>query len=153
LGIPRQEPGRGPLNERLSLVFDLDHGCPAGGPYSVGFAKVREDHQSRNGGIIAVSSLAKIEQDPNYQELVRRRSSLGWMLSLIMLIIYFGFILLVAYAPKFLGTPIGTGVTTIGIPIGLSVIVLAFVLTGIYVRKANSSYDVLIRKIVEDNRS
>jgi uncharacterized membrane protein (DUF485 family) len=102
---------------------------------------------------MAVSNLARIEQDPNYQELVRRRSSLGWMLSAIMLVIYFGFILLVAYAPKFLGTPIGTGVTTIGIPIGLSVIVLAFLLTGIYVRKANSSYDTLIRKIVEDNRS
>ena len=100
-----------------------------------------------------MSNFAKIEQDPNYQELVRRRSSLGWMLSLIMLVIYFGFILLVAYAPKFLGTPIGTGVMTIGIPIGLSVIVLAFVITGIYVRKANSSYDTLIRKIVEDYRS
>ena len=102
---------------------------------------------------MAVRNFAKIEQDPNYQELVRRRSSLGWMLSLIMLIIYFGFILLVAYAPKFLGTPIGTGVTTIGIPIGLSVIIAAFLLTGIYVRKANSSYDALIRQIVEDNRS
>lgn len=100
-----------------------------------------------------MSELTKIEQDSNYQELVRRRSSLGWMLSLIMLVIYFGFILLVAYAPKFLGTPIGTGVTTIGIPIGLAVIVLAFALTGIYVAKANSSYDVLIRKIVEGNRS
>ena len=76
-----------------------------------------------------MSELTKIEQDSNYQELVRRRSSLGWMLSLIMLVIYFGFILLVAYAPKFLGTPIGTGVTTIGIPIGLAVIVLAFALT------------------------
>lgn len=100
-----------------------------------------------------MSDLARIEQDPNYQELVRRRSSLGWMLSAIMLVVYFGFIMLVAYAPKFLGTPIGTGVTTIGIPIGLSVIVLAFLLTGIYVRKANSSYDTLIRKIVEDYRS
>jgi uncharacterized membrane protein (DUF485 family) len=99
-----------------------------------------------------VSNLAEIERDPNYQELVRRRSSLGWMLSLIMLVIYFGFILLVAYAPKFLGTPLGSGVTTIGIPIGLSVIVLAFVLTGIYVRQANSSSDVLIRRIVEENR-
>nr|WP_082884914.1 DUF485 domain-containing protein [Bradyrhizobium stylosanthis] len=100
-----------------------------------------------------MSSLAKIERDPNYQELVRRRSSLGWLLSAVMLVIYFGFILLVAYAPKFLGIPLGSGVTTIGIPVGLSVIVLAFVLTGIYVRRANSSYDVLIRKIVEENRS
>ncbi len=84
-----------------------------------------------------LSSHEKIEQDSNYQELVRRRSSLGWTLSLIMMIIYFGFILLVAYAPKFLGTPLGTGVTTIGIPIGLLVIVSAFLLTGIYVSKAN----------------
>ena len=99
------------------------------------------------------SSVTKIEHNPNYQELVRRRSSLGWMLSLIMLVVYFGFILLVAYAPKFLGIRIGTGVTTIGIPIGLAVILLAFVLTGIYVRRANSSYDVLIRKIVEDSSS
>jgi len=100
-----------------------------------------------------LSSHEKIEQDSNYQELVRRRSSLGWTLSLIMMIIYFGFILLVAYAPKFLGTPLGTGVTTIGIPIGLLVIVSAFLLTGIYVSKANSKYAPLIRKIVGANRS
>jgi uncharacterized membrane protein (DUF485 family) len=101
---------------------------------------------------MVVSSHEKIMQDPDYQELVRRRSSFGWTLSLIMLIIYFGYILLVAFAPKFLGTPLGTGVTTIGIPIGLFVIVSAFVLTGIYVSKANSKYDVLIRRIVEGNR-
>jgi len=95
------------------------------------------------------NSHEKIKQDPNYQELVRRRSSLGWTLSLIMLIIYFGFILLVAFAPKFLGIRLGAGVTTIGIPIGLFVIVSAFVLTGIYVSKANSAYDALIRRIVE----
>src|SRR6266542_2200077 len=90
-----------------------------------------------------------IQRDPDYKELVRRRSSFGWLLSLIMLVIYFGFILLVAYAPKFLGMRLGTGVTTIGIPIGLFVIVSAFVLTAIYVSKANSKYDTLIRRIVE----
>ena len=95
------------------------------------------------------NSHEKIKQDPNYQELVRRRSSLGWTLSLIMFVIYFGFILLVAFAPKFLGIRLGAGVTTIGIPIGLFVIVSAFVLTGIYVSKANSAYDALIRRIVE----
>ncbi|MHC6151780.1 DUF485 domain-containing protein [Bradyrhizobium elkanii] len=99
-----------------------------------------------------MTTYEQIEQDPNYQELVRRRSSLGWMLSAIMLIVYFGFILLVAYAPHFLGTPIGTGVTTIGIPIGLLVIVSAFLLTGIYVSKANSKYDPLIREIVGARR-
>ncbi|BBB96870.1 MULTISPECIES: DUF485 domain-containing protein [Bradyrhizobium] len=99
-----------------------------------------------------MTTYEQIEQDPNYQELVRRRSSLGWMLSAIMLIVYFGFILLVAYAPHFLGTPIGTGVTTIGIPIGLLVIVSAFLLTGVYVSKANSKYDPLIREIVGARR-
>ena len=99
-----------------------------------------------------LSSNERIKQDPNYRELVRERSSLGWTLSLIMLVIYFGFILLVAFAPKFLGATIGTGVTTIGIPIGLFVIVSAFVLTGIYVSKANAKYDVLIRRIVEGYR-
>ncbi|GEC55621.1 uncharacterized membrane protein (DUF485 family) [Bradyrhizobium japonicum] len=99
-----------------------------------------------------MTTYEQIEQDPNYQELVRRRSSLGWMLSAIMLIVYFGFILLVAYAPHFLGTPMGTGVTTIGIPIGLLVIVSAFLLTGIYVSKANSKYDPLIREIVGARR-
>jgi uncharacterized membrane protein (DUF485 family) len=134
------------LRETTVSRFDLNHIRSRSRPYGA-------KSVSLEPGSIDVSELTKIEQDSNYQELVRRRSSLGWMLSLIMLVVYFGFILLVAYAPKFLGTPIGTGVTTIGIPIGLAVIVLAFALTGIYVSKANSSYDVLIRKIVEGNRS
>ena len=94
----------------------------------------------------------KIKKDPNYAELVRRRSSLGWTLSAIMLLIYFGFIFLIAYAPKLLGIPLGAGVTTIGILVGLLVIVSAFALTGIYVVMANTKYDDLIRKIVEESR-
>ncbi len=84
-----------------------------------------------------------IQRDPKYQELVRRRSSLGWTLSLIMLVIYFGFILLVAFDPNSSACRSAAGVMTIGIPIGLFVIVSAFVLTGIYVSKANSTYDAL----------
>jgi uncharacterized membrane protein (DUF485 family) len=117
-----------------------------------GHARVRILFTSHEG-MIGVNAYEKIEQDPNFQELVRRRSALGWTLSLIMLIIYFGFIILVAYAPKFLGMTIGAGVITIGIPIGLVVIVSAFLLTGIYVNKANSQYDPLIRKIVGASRS
>ncbi len=102
------------------------------------------------GGMAA--SYESIERNPNYQELVRKRSSFGWSLSLAMLVIYFGFILLVGYAPKFLGTPMGSGVMTVGIPIGLAVILSAFVLTGIYVRRANADYDALTRKIVEESK-
>ena len=93
-----------------------------------------------------------IQQNSKYQELVRTRSAFGWTLSAVTLIIYFGFILLIGYAPKFLGIPIGNSVMTIGLPIGLFVIVSAFVLVGIYVRRANSTYDGLIRAIIEETR-
>jgi uncharacterized membrane protein (DUF485 family) len=91
-----------------------------------------------------------VQKNPKFRQLVKRRSSFGRALSAAMVIIYFSFILMVAYAPKLLGTPLGTGVMTIGIPIGLFVIISAFVLTGIYVRRANALYDVLVREIVEE---
>ncbi|MDE2578305.1 MAG: DUF485 domain-containing protein [Hyphomicrobiales bacterium] len=99
-----------------------------------------------------MTSLERVERNPKYAELVNARKSLGWTLSAIMLFIYMGFILLVAYDPKFLGTPMGNGVTTIGIPVGLFVIVSAFVLTGIYVSRANARFDQLTRQIVEESK-
>lgn len=93
-----------------------------------------------------------IVTSPKYRTLVRSRAATAWSLSAAMLVIYLGFILLIAYAPKFLGEPIGAGVTTIGIPIGLFVIFSAFLLTGLYVRKANATFDRLTREIVEEAR-
>ena len=102
---------------------------------------------------MAGASIEKITGNPKYQELVQSRASLGWMLSIAMLVIYFGFILLVAYAKGFLATPLVAGsVTTWGILIGLFVIVSAFILTGIYVVKANARYDALTRDIVEESK-
>ncbi len=95
-----------------------------------------------------------IEKNPKYLELVRRRALLGTSLSVIMLVIYFGFILFVAYAPKVLGSPLSaTGVMTLGIPVGLVVIISAFVLVGIYVVIANSTYDALNDAIVKESKS
>ena len=92
----------------------------------------------------------KVKHDRRFQELVAKRTKFAWTLSATMLVIYFGFIFIIAFAPKFLGTPIGSGVTTIGIPIGLFVIVSAFVLTGIYVRRANTEFDAITREIVKE---
>lgn len=92
--------------------------------------------------------IEEIRRDPQFRELVRKRSAFAWLLSALMALIYFGFILLVAFAPGFLGTPLGAGVTTIGIPLGLVVIVSAFVLTGVYVRRANTEFDALTERIV-----
>jgi uncharacterized membrane protein (DUF485 family) len=92
----------------------------------------------------------RIKGDRRFRKLVAKRTRFAWMLSAAMLVIYFGFIFIIAFAPKSLGTPIGSGVTTIGIPLGLFVIVSAFVLTGIYVHRANTEFDAITREIVED---
>jgi uncharacterized membrane protein (DUF485 family) len=95
----------------------------------------------------------RIRNNPKFEELVRKRTSFGWILSALMIGIYFTFILMVAFGKGFLGTPIADGsVITIGIPIGLGVIVSAFILTGIYVVKANGEFDELSRQIIEESK-
>lgn len=95
--------------------------------------------------------IERIKSHPAYEELVAKRTTFGVILAILMLIIYFGFVLLVAFNKQLLATPIAAGaVTTIGIPLGVFVIVSAFVLTGIYVRRANSEFDALTRRITED---
>jgi uncharacterized membrane protein (DUF485 family) len=95
--------------------------------------------------------IERIRSHPAYQELVSKRTRFGIILSILMLIIYFGFVLLVAFHKALLATPIFAGsITTIGIPLGVFVIVSAFVLTGIYVRRANSEFDELTRRITEE---
>jgi len=92
---------------------------------------------------------ARIASDPRYQELKRKRTTFGVWLSLAMLVVYYGFILLVAFDKPFLATRIGSGVMTIGIPIGLGVIVFTILITGIYVRRANREYDALTEQVVQ----
>jgi uncharacterized membrane protein (DUF485 family) len=90
-----------------------------------------------------------IRTDPDFAELVSKRSRFARRLSVLMLLIYFGFILLVAFGRSILAQPLGEGVTTLGIPIGVGVIVSAFVLTGLYVRRANSTFDALTARIAD----
>ncbi len=90
----------------------------------------------------------KIKNDPNYKELISKRNGFAVKLSILMLIVYFAFILTIAFNPSALGTPISSdSVTTIGIPIGMAVIIFAFVLTGIYTKRANGEFDDLNNKI------
>ena len=90
---------------------------------------------------------ARIASDPRYQELKSKRSRFGWLLTVAMLIVYYGFILLVAFDKPLLATRLGEGVTTIGMPLGLGVIVFTIVITGIYVQRANREYDDLTDQI------
>ena len=91
----------------------------------------------------------RILNDPKYQELKATRSRLGWWLTLAMMVVYYGFILLVAFDKPFLAARLGTGVTTVGMPIGLAVIIFTVLITGIYVHRANSEYDALTEKIAK----
>lgn len=88
-----------------------------------------------------------IKADPNYHKLVKTRSRYGWMLTWSMMIVYYGFILLVAFNKELMGTRLGEGVMTWAMPIGLFVIIFTIVITGIYVRRANSEFDDLTAAI------
>lgn len=84
----------------------------------------------------------RLRNNPKYHEMVSKRSRFGWMMAILMLVVYYAFIMTIAFAPQVLGQPISnTSVITVGIPIGLGVIVFAFLLTGIYVYQANTVFD------------
>ena len=85
----------------------------------------------------------RIASNPKYQELKAKRTSFGWTLTAAMMIVYYGFILLVAFNKEFLSQKLGAGVMTMGIPVGFGVIVFTVVITAIYVRRANTEFDEL----------
>ena len=92
----------------------------------------------------------KILRDPNYQELQSKRNRLAVILTILMLVVYYGYIALIAFDKEFLAQPIGSGVTTLGIPIGFGVSVFTVLITGIYVRRANGEFDTLTKEILKD---
>jgi uncharacterized membrane protein (DUF485 family) len=106
--------------------------------------------EAGSAGAVHSERLARIAADPRYQALVSRRSRFTWILTSIMLAAFFGYILLIAFNKELLALRIGGGTTTLGIPIGLGVIALGILLTGIYVRRANSDFDPMVRSIRED---
>ena len=92
----------------------------------------------------------RIQRNPKYQKLKSTRGRFGWTLAILMLVVYYGYIALIAFDKEFLAQPMGSGVTTIGIPIGMAVIVFTVIITGIYVRRANSEFDALTTEILKD---
>ena len=92
----------------------------------------------------------KVTSNPKYNELVSKRTKFAWILSIIMLAIYYTFIMIIAFSPATLGAKISAGsVISIGIPIGIVIILSAFVLTGIYVYRANGEFDDMSNEIKE----
>ena len=103
--------------------------------------------------MLDTSDLARIRNNPAFQELVRKRNSFGWTLAVVMVVVYMAFIFLVAFAHSVVAEQIGSGTLTLAFPLGLGVIVLAIVLTGVYVVRANGEFDRLTREVVGQART
>ena len=91
----------------------------------------------------------RIANDPNYQELKAKRTRFGWWLTLAMMVVYYGFILLVAFNKDLLAQKLGAGVMTLGIPVGFGVIVFTIVITAYYVNRANREFDTLAEAVAK----
>lgn len=102
-----------------------------------------------NEGPVA-PDLKAVAENPKYKELIAKRTRFGWILTAIMLVVYYGYVSLIAFDKSFLARPIGSGVMSLGIPIGFGVIVVSIILTGVYVVRANGEFDRLTREIVEE---
>jgi uncharacterized membrane protein (DUF485 family) len=93
---------------------------------------------------------ARVKLNPKYADLVSRRNTYGWIMTALMMIAYFGYILLIAFNKQFLAQKMGAGVTSIGIPMGLGVILFTIIITWIYVRRANTEFDDLKDEVIKE---
>ena len=87
--------------------------------------------------------LERIARTPEFQQLVAERTKFGWILTGLMLVVYFGFIGLIAFDKSVLAIKVGGGTASLGLFLGVFVILFAFLLTGIYVTRANTRFDAL----------
>ena len=95
---------------------------------------------------------SRIKKNPQFHELVRKRSSFAWTLSLFVLVLFYGFMLVVAFQPGLMATRLGgeTSMITLGPVLIFSMFVLFWALTAVYVSRANGEFDAMTHALVED---
>jgi len=93
---------------------------------------------------------ARIRANPKFEQFVSTRNTYSIIMAILGALAYYGFILLVAYDKEFLAQKIGAGVTSVGIPLGVGVIVFTIILTWIYVRRANTEFDQINAEIIRE---
>lgn len=96
------------------------------------------------------AKVERILQNPKFKEMVQKKRNLSWTLTAIMLVVYVGFMLLVGYNKEFLLSSVSGGVTTWGIPLGLGIIVLSFILCWVYSYIANNTLDQLNAEAIRE---
>ncbi|MCX7875998.1 MAG: DUF485 domain-containing protein [Melioribacteraceae bacterium] len=88
----------------------------------------------------------EILNSEKFKNLVKKRLTMSLLFTAIMLLVYFGFILSIAFYKEFLAIKIGEFIT-LGLPLGIGLIIFAWLLTGYYIRWANSKYDKAVREL------
>ena len=96
----------------------------------------------------SMKTTEEILNDKDFRSLSSQKNTISVILTILELVLYFGFIALIAFNKPFLASKI-SGAISIGIPIAVATIFLSWVLTGIYIYWANSKYDVLVKKVKE----
>jgi uncharacterized membrane protein (DUF485 family) len=96
-------------------------------------------------------SVHEIVNSPKFKKLVATRWSVSFILTFLLFVVYYGYILLIAYNKEFLAEKVGV-YTNYGIIFGVLVIVLAWILTFIYVIWANFSYDKRVEELKKEIR-
>ena len=110
---------------------------------TVGRAGAKVTPIGATGGGTVDPQLERIARAPEFQTLVAERTKFGWTLTGLMLLVYFGFIGLIAFDKSVMAIKVGGATASLGLFLGVFVILFAFLLTGIYVARANTRYDAL----------
>ncbi len=92
----------------------------------------------------------RIKANPSYKELVSKRTGFAVKLGIFVLVMFYAFILTIAFDPTLLAIKTGNGVMTVAFPIAAAIIIISFLTTLIYVRRANGEFEDLIEKVRED---
>jgi uncharacterized membrane protein (DUF485 family) len=93
----------------------------------------------------------RIRQNPKFAEMVSKRTRLAVVLSLIVLVPYYAFMMITAFKPALLALPISDdSIITIGWPIGAVIIIGAWLTTAVYIRRANGEFDKLNKEILDE---
>ncbi len=99
-------------------------------------------------GIVGKTAREVVES-PEFKRLVAKRWTVSGLLLAALFVTYYGYILVIGMAKPVLAAKVGV-VTTLGIPVGVGVIVVAFILTWMYVRWANKSYDPEVQRLKDE---
>ena len=93
----------------------------------------------------------KMRNNPKFHQLVRKRSRFAWTLSLITLAAFYGFVMLVAFQPATVGLPLSEGSQyTFGLVVELVMFICFWLMTWLYVRRANGEFDAMTQEIVRE---